>query len=766
MTIVTVTSEDSRLIQEIADGIARSKRAVVITGAGISTNCGIPDFRSQEGLYNLVKSRYPDIVVKGKDLFDSVVFGNPASIKVFYTFIAQLRDSILAVEETSPTHKFIRALCENGRLLRCYTQNIDGLEEREGMTTNLALGKGKRKRPSAENPDIPDTEEEKGCQVVQLHGDLNLLRCMQCQALCKYDRVKVETLRDGEAPDCPDCVGMDKTRRQSGKRGTRIGSLRPNIVLYGEEHPLAEKIGTLAAADLRSNPDCLIILGTSLKVHGLRTIVKEMAQAVHARKGKVIYVNKTAASFSIWKDVIDFHVEMDCDRFVKLLKGSHPEIWMKQTKVDKLMKLVHVKNAPEDKENLAARPKARAKRTGVRNPLIQKVANGEAQKKRKAGHIGGKIKDRPTPVKKTKVRDTKKASSKSDCKKPGKANVTKPASPSVSGAAKDSEGGGRPAKRLKVAGPMRKSKVGPTDTEAGGFVIAKAKSPTVKGIKGSRAKGSGARLVAKDAGVAEGTPAKRAEEPHSNTGDTSVTQDPLVGRLGLKCVFVGPKKPERSNEDGEKGNVSTNRSKRSRPRAIRETKVQDSIKVQAEVLAVDNTRITPGTPPRKTTRTGPYTRSAGLSTRSMKVEECAPISTFRGRAFPASGAEAKGFLGVDSKISCQPSPPTTSGSRIEKGCVSDPLFLPAFDLPSVPSTPSRSHKSRWESMLPSVRLNTPEPSCSPPPSAEFSVEIVSPKKKNHFLDRVKALEKEPKESLDTRGPNLRRSSRAKRNTIL
>ena len=42
MTIVTVTSEDPRLIQEIANGIARSKRAVVITGAGISTNCGIP----------------------------------------------------------------------------------------------------------------------------------------------------------------------------------------------------------------------------------------------------------------------------------------------------------------------------------------------------------------------------------------------------------------------------------------------------------------------------------------------------------------------------------------------------------------------------------------------------------------------------------------------------------------------------------------------------------------------------------------------------
>lgn len=336
-------------------------------------------------------------------------------------------------------------------------------------------------------------------------------------------------------------------------------------MLYGEEHPLAEKIGTLTAADLRSNPDYLIILGTSLKVHGLRAIVKAMAQAVHARKGKVIYVNKTAASFSLWKDVIDFHVEMDCDRFVKLLKGNHPEIWMKQTKVDKLMKLALMKNAPEDKENLAARPKAKLKRAGARNPLIQKVANGEVQKKRKTRDISGAIKDQPTPVKKTRVKHTKKASSRSGRKQPANAN----------------------------------------------------------------------------------------------------------------------------------------------------------------------------------------TRSTGPPSRCMKVGECAPISP-----------------GTEAKITCQPSPPTTSGSRIEKRCPPNPPFLVAFDRPLVPSTPSRSRKSKWENMLPFVRLNTPERSCSPSPSAGFSVEIVSPRKMNHLLDRVKALKSEPQEDLTTRGPKIRRSARARRNTIL
>lgn len=142
---------------------------------------------------------------------------------------------MLTIKDTSPTHKFIRTLSETGRLLRCYTQNIDGLEEVEGMTTNLALGKGKRKRINTALNGVNDTEE-KGCQVVQLHGDLNSLRCMACQGLCKYDDEKVESLLDGNPPDCPECVGKDQKRRESGKRGTAVGLLRviPSLLPFEE----------------------------------------------------------------------------------------------------------------------------------------------------------------------------------------------------------------------------------------------------------------------------------------------------------------------------------------------------------------------------------------------------------------------------------------------------------------------------------------------------------------------------------------------------
>lgn len=251
MPTTRIADEDTRVLGEIADSIARSKKAIVVTGAGISTNCGIPvsgrvyfsvnfytwwneiqganrpqDFRSADGLYNLVKSRYPSAVVKGRDLFDSVLFADPTSTQLFYTFISSLRNEIISVKDTTSTHKFIRKMSETGRLLRCYTQNIDGLEEREGMTTNLSLGKGKRKRAGTVLGGMVEGEEEKGCQVVQLHGDLNTLRCTQCQGLCKYDKEKVESLLDGTAPECPVCARKDQQRRENGKRGTKVGNLR------------------------------------------------------------------------------------------------------------------------------------------------------------------------------------------------------------------------------------------------------------------------------------------------------------------------------------------------------------------------------------------------------------------------------------------------------------------------------------------------------------------------------------------------------------
>ena len=124
--------------------------------------------------------------MKGKDLFDARIWADPIQTSIFHTFIAALRKKIREdVAQTTQTHKLIRALRDGGRLVRCYTQNIDGLEARDGLCTDMRKGKGNRSRflrrvtesPRPDTPILSGSEMDGGCEVVQLHGDLDVLRC-------------------------------------------------------------------------------------------------------------------------------------------------------------------------------------------------------------------------------------------------------------------------------------------------------------------------------------------------------------------------------------------------------------------------------------------------------------------------------------------------------------------------------------------------------------------------------------------------------------
>ena len=289
------------------------------------------------------KSNYLPSNIKGKDLFDSVIWKDPLTTSVFYKFTASLRRKIREdIKQTTPTHRFIRTLRDSRKLVRCYTQNIDGLESREGLCADLSRGKGTRARftqkvmekPRASIQSLPKGDQDGGCEVVQLHGDLDVLRCNLCQKTCGWETKSREALLlDGKAPECLECAIADQDRRDRGKRGTKVGTLRPNIVLYGEEHPSADILGNITAHDLGLAPDVLLILGTSLHVHGLKILVKEFAKCVRARpggKGKVIFVNLSRPSESIWKDNIDYWVSMDCDEWIGALRRHRPDLWQIQ----------------------------------------------------------------------------------------------------------------------------------------------------------------------------------------------------------------------------------------------------------------------------------------------------------------------------------------------------------------------------------------------------------------------------------------------------
>lgn len=145
-----------------------------------------------------MKEQYPDVVMKGRDLFDASLFRDATSTAVFYTFISGLKRSIDAAKP-SPTHHFIKVLDAKKRLLRSYTQNIDGLEARVGLLGSSSqeaksIKKGKAKIRT------------KDVRNVQLHGDIHRVRCIACSAEYPCSDEHLTFFEKGTTPDCPECL--------------------------------------------------------------------------------------------------------------------------------------------------------------------------------------------------------------------------------------------------------------------------------------------------------------------------------------------------------------------------------------------------------------------------------------------------------------------------------------------------------------------------------------------------------------------------------
>ena len=174
----------------------------------------------------------------------------------------------------TPFHHMLATLAQEGRLLRLYSQNVDGIDTQlPPLATHVPLN---RKGP------WPKT--------VQLHGNVEKMVCSKCRQVSELN----PALFDGPTPPlCQHCVDTDDVRtKHAGKRSHGVGRLRPRMVLYNEHNPDDEAIGAVMKADLHKRPDALIVVGTSLKVPGVRRIVKEMCGVVRDRRdGVTIWMN-------------------------------------------------------------------------------------------------------------------------------------------------------------------------------------------------------------------------------------------------------------------------------------------------------------------------------------------------------------------------------------------------------------------------------------------------------------------------------------------
>lgn len=191
--------------------IDNSNRIVFFGGAGVSTDSGIPDFRSKDGLYNQ-SYKYPPEFMLSHTCFKRM----PDEFYRFYN------EKILSCIDAKPnyTHKFLAKLEEQGKLLSVITQNIDGLHEKAG-TKNLRL----------------------------LHGTIWKNYCAKCEKFFSVDYVKGKDI-----PRCDKCNGI----------------IKPDVVLY--EESLDGDVLEQAISDI-SRCDLLIVGGTSLTVYPAASFV-------------------------------------------------------------------------------------------------------------------------------------------------------------------------------------------------------------------------------------------------------------------------------------------------------------------------------------------------------------------------------------------------------------------------------------------------------------------------------------------------------------
>ncbi|QDS74406.1 hypothetical protein FKW77_005761 [Venturia effusa] len=268
-----VFGHDQIQLDRLLKVIHKKRKIVVVAGAGISVSAGIPDFRSSTGLFKTLKSEHK-LKSSGKDLFDAAVYKDDDSTTSFHTMVRNLATTTKSASAT-PFHHMLATLAHEGRLLRLYTQNVDGIDTSlPPLSTKVPL---ERRGP------WPKT--------VQLHGSLEKMVCTKCH---KTSDLEPELFDGPVPPTCPTCEESDGVRTQhAGKRSHGIGRLRPRMVLYNEHNPDDEAIGSVVKADMRTRPDALIVVGTTLKVPGVKRIVKEMSAIVRDRKdgGMAVWIN-------------------------------------------------------------------------------------------------------------------------------------------------------------------------------------------------------------------------------------------------------------------------------------------------------------------------------------------------------------------------------------------------------------------------------------------------------------------------------------------
>ena len=238
--MTTFLSQTKANIEYVADLLRKSKRAVVLTGAGISTPSGIPDFRSDgTGLW----SRDEPMEVASLNTFRT----DPERFFVWFRPLA----SLIFNANPNPAHIGLARLEKAGRIHSVITQNIDTLHQKAG----------------SEN-------------VIEMHGTLRTLSCTQCFRQAEAGQYLKAFVERGELPYCQ-CGGL----------------MKPDAILFGEQLP--QRAWYDAQRDSRQC-DLMLVVGSSLEVLPVAGLPM---QAID-RGAHLVILNNASTYINVRADVV------------------------------------------------------------------------------------------------------------------------------------------------------------------------------------------------------------------------------------------------------------------------------------------------------------------------------------------------------------------------------------------------------------------------------------------------------------------------------
>jgi NAD-dependent deacetylase len=231
-------------IDKVADLIVNAKRTVVFVGAGLSTESGIPDFRSPGGVWD----KYDP-----EDFYFQNFLSSEASREKYWQMATEMYEA-MKYAKPNQAHFAVAELEKLGKLDCLITQNIDGLHFKAGNSPE---------------------------KVLELHGTAMHVTCLNCNKRYEREAIQIRIAQGEKAPHCDECAGL----------------LKPATISFGQSMPERE---TREAYEWSAACDLFVVIGSSLVVQP----AAYMPVIAHKNGAKLVIINRDETPCDDIADII------------------------------------------------------------------------------------------------------------------------------------------------------------------------------------------------------------------------------------------------------------------------------------------------------------------------------------------------------------------------------------------------------------------------------------------------------------------------------